>query len=134
MSGLMNGRLLRSRLDNVTLIRCLIEPNQEYQTEVERFVHGSPYNCFSCAYLSPCAAPRLNENMTTEWILDTIIRFMPLAFVPGITVPPGYDLTLVAYNATSDTPEARANLPISVRNASTIVLGDDWPMWSSFTY
>ena len=134
MSGLMNGRLLSHRLDNVTLIRCLIEPKEDFQTEEERFIHGTPYNCISCAYLSPCAAPQLNQNMTTEWILDTITGFMPLAFVPGITVPPGYELTLAAYNATSDTPEARSNLPISVRNASGIILGGDWPMWSAFTY
>lgn len=134
MSGLMNGRLLSYKLDDVTLIRCLIEPNDDFKTEEERYTHGAPYGCISCVQLSPCAAPQLNDNMTTEWILDTITGFMPLAYIPGITVPPGYELTLAAYNATSDTPEARSNLPVSVRNASGILFSDGCPMWSSFTY
>jgi hypothetical protein len=64
--------------------------------------------------------------MTSEWILDTVIGFQSIGFVPGITIPPGYDLTLAAYNATTDTAAVSPSL-----DAATSL--DDF-FWVPFSY
>jgi hypothetical protein len=126
MSGLMNARLLKYRDDNVTLIRCLIEPSDDFQlSEAQRYAQGTPYNCITCVHGSPCAAPQV-KNMTSEWILDTVIGFQSIGFVPGITIPPGYDLTLAAYNATTDNAAVSPSL-----DAATSL--DDF-FWVPFSY
>lgn len=136
MGGLMNPGLLRYRDDNVTLIRCLIEPNEEYDNEADQAVHGAPTNCVSCVYSSrqesACVAPNLT-NGSSEWIIDIVTGFQQYAFVPGVTVPPGFTLTLAAYNATSDTEAARAVLPSTALPAEGYSPDED-PSWVPFKY
>lgn len=130
MSGLMHASLLLYRDANVTLVRCLIEPSDNFQTaEAQRYTQGTPYNCITCVNASPCAAPQV-KNMTTDWILDTVIGFDPIAFVPGITIPPGYDLILAAYNATS-----RGDALSLIDGATSAAdLEVDDTFWAPFTY
>lgn len=99
-AGLLSPNLLKYRLDNVSIIRCLIDPNSELEREEDKYTQGKPYDCVQCFNLTPCITPKI-ENGSSAWILDTVINFQQLVFVPGIFVPPGYDLTLLAYNASS---------------------------------
>ena len=135
MSGLLNPGLLRYRDDNVTLIRCVIEPSMDADTKAEQYVHGTPTKCVSCVHGSRteslCVAPSMT-NGSSAWILDTVTGFNPAAFVPGIAVPPGFSVTLAAYNATADTEALRASLPSNVLPARSYPTDD--PTWVSFSY
>ena len=87
-------------------------------------VHGSRTE-------SLCVAPSMT-NGSSAWILDTVTGFNPAAFVPGIAVPPGFSVTLAAYNATADTEALRASLPSNVLPARSYPTDD--PTWVSFSY
>ncbi len=133
MSGLLNPGLLRYRDDNVTLIRCVIEPSMDADTKAEQYVHGTPTKCVSCVHGSRteslCVAPSMT-NGSSAWILDTVTGFNPAAFVPGIAVPPGFSVTLAAYNATADTEALRASLPSNVLPARSYPTDDPWVSFS----
>lgn len=100
-AGLLNPHLFKYPEDNVTLIRCLIEPSDQWGNEKGTYAQGTPYGCIQCWSLSPCATPRI-KNGSSTWILDTVRNLNPMTFVPGIHVPPGYNLTLLVYNASSE--------------------------------
>lgn len=133
MSGLMNARSFRFAGANYTLTRCLIKPNTNFTTEEEQHANGQPYNCVTCIHeKDQCVAP-VPKNGTTGWILDTTTGFTRTTMdVASITIPPGFEVILAAYNASDDTPVARSQLPIGKRNA-TEILQDD-PDWALFTY
>ena len=146
MSGLMNPQLMQYRDDHVNLIRCIIDPNDAYETEEEQYVNGRPRDCVVCGTThsrvnDTCVTPRM-VNGSSPWILDTVLNFQPGAFVPAITVPPGFDITLAGYNASSSTHWVNSTLdllhwsdiPLFQHALLPQDVGFDDPTWTPFEY
>ncbi len=146
MSGLLNPRLLQFKDDQVNLIRCIIDPNEAYETEEEQYVNGKPKDCVVCGTThsrvnDTCVTPSL-MNGSSPWILDTVLNFQPVSSVPTITVPPGFDVTLAGYNASSTHWAANSTSTLlrwddipSFRDALLPQdVGLDDPTWTPFEY